>query len=420
MGSVLSSRANNNNNNINTADNDSKKIHKLADAIVEEGDASTANLVVDVGSVGSERGQEDVLRLGTSSVSSDTESETESDCEEEMDHRANVLADMEALKAQALAWRHPEFGVSSSIAVTRNFFTRPSVKTSEELVERERILEDVAAMKAAALVWRHPEVPMVKTSAAVTRNYFTRPSANPQESVEEVEERLQIREDAAALKAAAVAWRHPEIGVPPTSINCARNYFTRASAPEQESFEDVEARMQVLNDAVALKEQAIAWRHPEIGVPATSANCARNYFTRASAPEQESLEDVEARMQALSDAVALKEQAIAWRHPEIGVPATSANCARNYFNRGSVYDEHVHTEASAAFYESEDEHHNFDFDLEGEDFVEDLKASLKVTIGGVNQSHPAATAVIKSDEEGDLSRSPSSVMLFGLDTNVAY
>lgn len=367
MGSVLSSRANNNNNNNITADNDSKKIHKLADAIVEEGDASTANLVVDVGSVGSERGQEDVLRLGTSSVSSDTESETESDCEEEMDHRANVLADMEALKAQALAWRHPEFGVSSSIAVTRNFFTRPSVKTSEELVERERILEDVAAMKAAALVWRHPEVPMVKTSAAVTRNYFTRPSANPQESVEEVEERLQIREDAAALKAAAVAWRHPEIGVPPTSINCARNYFTRASAPEQESLEDVEARMQALNDAVALKEQAIAWRHPEIGVPATSANCARNYF-----------------------------------------------------NRGSVYDEHVHTEASAAFYESEDEHHNFDFDLEGEDFVEDLKASLKVTIGGVNQSHPAATAVIKSDEEGDLSRSPSSVMLFGLDTNVAY
>ena len=390
-----------------------------------------------------------------------------------MDHRANVLADMEALKAQALAWRHPEFGVSSSIAVTRNFFTRPSVETSEELVERERILEDVAAMKAAALVWRHPEVPMVKTSAAVTRNYFTRPSANPQESVEEVEERLQIREDAAALKAAAVAWRHPEIGVPPTSINCARNYFTRASAPEQESLddsnaraliladtqalkaqaiawrhpeigvpatsvncvrnyftrasapeqeslEDVEARMQALSDAVALKEQAIAWRHPEIGVPATSANCARNYFTRASAPEQESLEDVEARMQALSDAVALKEQAIAWRHPEIGVPATSANCVRNYFNRGSVYDEHVHTEASAAFYESEDEHHNFDFDLEGEDFVEDLKASLKVTIGGVNESHPAATAVIKSDEEGDLSRSPSSVMLFGLDTNVAY
>ena len=85
MGSVLSSRANNNNNNINTADNDSKKIHKLADAIVEEGDASTANLVVDVGSVGSERGQEDVLRLGTSSVSSDTESETESDCEEGTD-----------------------------------------------------------------------------------------------------------------------------------------------------------------------------------------------------------------------------------------------------------------------------------------------------------------------------------------------
>ena len=348
---------------------------------------------------------------------------------EEAEARAQVLADAAGLKAAAVAWRHPEIGVANtSVAVTRNYFTRlsaPEQLSVEEADEQAQILEDAAALKRQAMAWRHPEIGVPQTSLNCARNYFSRASAPEQESLEEANERVQILEDIAHMKSQAMAWRHPEIGVPQTTVNCARNYFSRVSAPEQESLEEANERAQILADAIALKEQAMAWRHPEIGVPETSVNCARNYFDRASAPEQDTLEEANERIQILADASALKEQAVAWRHPEIGVPPTSANCARNYFNRGSVYDEHVHTEnvdMEHAGAHEEDRH--FDFDMEGDDEVplnddvEYLKANLKVTIGNINKP----TGATKSDEdEGSLSRSPSSVMLFGLESgNTAY
>merc|ERR1712007_312317 len=95
--------------------------------------------------------------------------------------------------------------------------------------------------------------------------------------------------DAVALKKLAVDYMHPELGVvtsDPTAT--ARCYFDRASAPEQESIEEAEERAMALTDAVALKKLAVDYMHPELGVvtsdPAATARC---YFDRASAPEQE-------------------------------------------------------------------------------------------------------------------------------------
>eukprot|EP01083_Nonionella_stella_P145597 456550_1 len=108
--------------------------------------------------------------------------------------------------------------------------------------------------------------------------------------------------DAAALKQAAVDYLHPELGVvtsdPTASARC---YFDRASAPEQESVEEAGYRSMVMADAAALKQAAVDYLQPELGVvtsdPTASARC---YFDRASAPEQESVEQVENGSEAVT------------------------------------------------------------------------------------------------------------------------
>merc|ERR1712007_383575 len=118
--------------------------------------------------------------------------------------------------------------------------------------------------------------------------------------------------DAVALKKLAVDYMHPELGVvtsDPTAT--ARCYFDRASAPEQESIEEAEERAMALADAVALKKLAVDYMHPELGVVTSDLTAtARCYFDRASAPDQESIEEAEERAMALADAVALKKLAV--------------------------------------------------------------------------------------------------------------
>lgn len=341
---------------------------------------------------------------------------------EEVAERESILADAKELKEQAVAYRHPEIGVPRTQAnCSRNYYTRPSAVPQHEVIP-EDVLQDIANLKEQAMAWRHPEIGVPKTQANCARNYFGRASATEQVSQEDAEEQAQILADAAALKRQAVAYSHPEIGVPRTEVNCARNYFTRVSAPEQESFDEAEVKAQVLADAAALKAQAVAYRYPEIGVPQTAVNCNRNYFTRASAPQQESLEDAETRAQVMADAAALKESAVAYRHPEIGVPSTSTNCARNYFLRGSVYDENIHTEPALHTDDDDDEHH-FEMDHfhhDDELVYDDLKASLMLNIGDAKKSELDSNEQGVEDKEGNLSRSPSSVMLFGLDNTTAY
>eukprot|EP01083_Nonionella_stella_P257486 881316_1 len=118
--------------------------------------------------------------------------------------------------------------------------------------------------------------------------------------------------DATALKKLAIDYMHPEIPVVTTdATSTARCYFDRASAPEQESVEEAEESAMVLADAAALKKLAIDYMHPEIPVVTTDAtSTARCYFDRASAPEQESVEEAEESAMVLADAAALKKLAI--------------------------------------------------------------------------------------------------------------
>ncbi|GFH55158.1 hypothetical protein CTEN210_11634 [Chaetoceros tenuissimus] len=222
----------------------------------------------------------------------------------------------------------------------------------EEFLERLRILEDAKQLKKLAVMFAHPELPVESEPTACARCYFDRPSAPEQETVEEAEERAQILADAAALKQVAIDYLHPELPVVTNdSTACARCYFDRASAPEQESFEEAEERAHILEDAAALKKLATDFAHPEVGIPAAqlalvAAAATRCFFERASAPDQESLEEAEEQARILEEAKQLKQLAVDYMHPELPVVSNDPTaCARCYFDRYSAPEQESMEEA---------------------------------------------------------------------------
>jgi hypothetical protein len=277
-----------------------------------------------------------------------------------------------------------------------------------ELMERLRILEDARQLKQLAVAFLHPELPVEVDSTATARCYFDRASAPEQESLEEADYRQMVLADAAALKQAAIDYMYPELGVVTTDPSAtARCYFDRASAPEQESLEEAEERRMVLADAAALKKLAIDYMHPELGVVTTDPSAtARCYFDRASAPEQESLEEADYRQMVLADAAALKKLAVDYMHPELGVVTTDPSAtARCYFDRASA------PEQESVEYSEERR------------FVLVDAAALKKLAVDYKKTKFVQTPVVKhvgtktlaTQMEGGIKKSASRVELYGLD-----
>jgi hypothetical protein len=284
--------------------------------------------------------------------------------------------------------------------------------------ERSAILADCQKLMLMAQFFSHPEIPVKTTDhLAMARCYFDRASAPEVESFDDAETHAQIVADMAALKKLAIDYLHPELPVTVTdSTATARCYFNRASAPEVESVEDAETRAQILTDAVNLKRLAVDYMHPELPVKTTdSAATALCYFDRASAPEVESFEDSEARAQILADAAALKKLAKVYMHPELPVAVNDPTVmARCYFNRPSAdvlsFERHV-TAVSTAEARARSDTEQFDFD---DDVFHDVKASLKKFSRAHSFGLEEESRILDKQEEGNLSRSPSSVMLFDM------
>ena len=275
----------------------------------------------------------------------------------------------------------------------------------EYLAERLRILADAQALKEMARAYLHPEEPVAASDpAACARCYFGRASAPEQESLEEAEERLRILSDAQALKERAVWHAHPELPVVSSdSTATARCYFDRASAFEQESLEEATYRASVLADAAALKEHAIWHAHPELPIVSSDSTAtARCYFDRASAFEQESLEEATYRAAVLADAAALKERAIWHAHPELPVVSSDATAAaRCYFDRASAPHDAEQIISTSAYAAKEKEESL-------EDHMQKLEALAPVAskVKTVPSAGPEAAASIH--------RSASEVQLFDL------
>eukprot|EP00559_Dactyliosolen_fragilissimus_P009451 CAMPEP_0184861158 /NCGR_PEP_ID=MMETSP0580-20130426/5921_1 /TAXON_ID=1118495 /ORGANISM="Dactyliosolen fragilissimus" /LENGTH=193 /DNA_ID=CAMNT_0027358561 /DNA_START=55 /DNA_END=633 /DNA_ORIENTATION=+ len=100
--------------------------------------------------------------------------------------RKSILEDARKLKFLAEAYLHPEKSVSvESTATARCFFDRfssPSQETKEDINERAQILADAVNLMKLARDYLHPEIGVETTDpAAYSRNYFNRPSAPEQE-----------------------------------------------------------------------------------------------------------------------------------------------------------------------------------------------------------------------------------------------
>mmetsp|Transcript_18699 Transcript_18699/g.21614 ORF Transcript_18699/g.21614 Transcript_18699/m.21614 type:complete len:187 (-) Transcript_18699:19-579(-) len=178
-----------------------------------------------------------------------------------------------------------------------------AVKTTDEIVEEISEVKDGGGGRKSSDVVMEASV----SESVTDSDSDYEEDEEDVEDDEELMERLQILEDARQLKQLAVAFLHPERPVEVDPTASARCFFNRASAPEQETSEEANYREMVLADAAALKQAAIYYMYPErLVVTTDAAATARCFFDRASAPEQESLEEAEERAMVLADAAALK------------------------------------------------------------------------------------------------------------------
>ena len=354
--------------------------------------------------------------------------------EDEMDERDEILEKMKQLKQLAQDYLQPERPVEvDPLASCRNYFTRPSAEEYEDdAEERNRVLEDMKQLKKLAVDYLHPEKPVESSDPCATgRNYFTRASAPEYEGEDEMDERDEIMEEMKQLKQLAQDYLQPERPVEVDPLASCRNYFTRPSAESQEDAKEAEERVRILADAKQFKKLAVDFLHPEKPL-VTSDPCAfgRNYFSRPSAPE---FEDEFERAQIFEEMKQLKKLAIDYLHPEKPV-LTSDPCAlgRNYFDRPSAPDhaDHIHTQGHLVehyteshaedheYYHYHDYHHGHDGDSHShvsdhfemdEDMFHEFRESLQAT--EPFKGEPIKEAA-EGEDEGKLSRSPSSVMLF--------
>ena len=211
-----------------------------------------------------------------------------------------------------------------------------------DLFERLLILEDAKQLKNLAVAFLHPEAPIKSDEISKARCYFDRFSAPQQQSFEDTVYIENTLEDALNLKQLAINYMHPEIGIASSNpLTCARCNFSRYSAIEQESVEESEERAVILDDAIKLRQAARQYLYPEEGVVTSYApSYGRCYFSRYSAIEQESVEESEERAVILDDAIKLRQAARQYLYPEEGVVTSYApSYGRCYFSRYSAIEQ---------------------------------------------------------------------------------
>jgi len=118
-------------------------------------------------------------------------------------------------------------------------------------------MKNVKNLRVTASFYLHPEVAVsMEDSTAKARCFFSRPSAVEQEDIDYAEEKAKILLDAAALKNLAVDYAHPEIGVTTADATVyGHNFISRVSAVVQEDENEAEERAQVLADKKFLKKR---------------------------------------------------------------------------------------------------------------------------------------------------------------------
>jgi hypothetical protein len=347
--------------------------------------------------------------------------------------RDRVLSELAELKKVAEWHLHPEKKIEvDPTSFGRNYFSSSASEDDDVDDEQERVLSEMASLKEVADWHLHPEKKIQVDPTSFGRNYFSS-SADPGD-----DERERVLMDAFEMKKVADWHLHPDKKIEVDPASFGRNYFSLPSAPEDEDDFDDE-RECVLSEMVSLKEVADWHLHPEKPVTPSSVNCTRNYFDRPSANDDDLDEECEL---VISEMAELKQVANWYLRPEKPVAPSRVNCARNYFDRPSAkgnYADYVHTQGYANhtvhmedhYVMHHDDYHHYDyhhddishgsfqshgdhFDMD-EDVFHGFRESINAFRDSVTAIHDQHIPIIKEEgdgKEGNLSRSPSSIMLF--------
>ena len=211
------------------------------------------------------------------------------------------------------------------------------------------------------------------------------------------------------------------ISNPPPPLQ-ARCYFDRASsdiiylnevdesAPkgivDVETIDEMQERAECLAAASAMKETVSWYLHPERPVT-TNGNTARCYFDRASAPEPMSKEDADDMAECLAAAAEMKERVSWYHHPSTPLKVDPTASARNYFQPDA-------SQISTRRLRGESVMDQFEMEGIGGGQASS-QAALFASLGAVAIDTSGSIDPDEdgsSEKEGNLSRSPSSVMLF--------
>lgn len=236
-----------------------------------------------------------------------------------------------------------------------------------------QVFADVEHLKPYAKFYLRSELPVATTDPfALGRNYFDRPSSPERETQEGAEERLRILENARRLED-LVQVQHLSNVLETDFFHGDYAVGTKEQMKEEETPAEAD-RAETLADLEALKIYAKFHLHPELPVETTDKlACGRNFFDRPSAPDRETQEEAEEHHHILEDA----------RHLEDLVQL-------QHFGRVLQHDYF---------------HCNFEMD---EDMVFDASE------GGACEKweNEDISDSIKGGAEGNLSRSPSSILQF--------
>ena len=80
-----------------------------------------------------------------------------------------------------------------------------------------------------------------------------------------------------------------------------------------------------------MKERISWYHHPSTPLKVDPVSSGRNYFGRASAPEQMSVEDADDMAECLAAAATMKETVSWFHHPSTPLKVDPASSARKYF-----------------------------------------------------------------------------------------
>jgi len=353
------------------------------------------------------------------------------------DERERVLSELASLKEVADWHLHPEKKIEvDPTSFGRNYFSSSAAPEDDE---REPVLMDAFEMKKVADWHLHPEKKIEVDPASFGRNYFS--SSAPEKDEDDLDdERECVLSEMASLKEVADWHLHPEKKIEVDPVSFGRNYFSSSGQEEDEDDDFDEEHERVIFEIGELKQVADWHLHPEKPVTPSSVNCTRNYFDRPCANGDDLDEE---RGLVISEMAELKQVADWYLSPEKPVAPSSVNCTRNYFDRPSAKGNHadyIHTQGYANYtvhmeehyvmhqddYHHYDDYHHDDishgsfqshgdhFDMD-EDVFHGFRESINAFRDSVTAIHDQHIPIIKEEgdgKEGNLSRSPSSIMLF--------